>query len=139
MEFARDYFKQVIGKNAINEVKNVRQDDENRRIRNTTAHQWDDLSITDYVKTNWRNLSEFIPADLKRTNATAILRASGTKLISIKGDLVTLSCRHSFFKEKLEEPENKKITEKIMSEWLGHPVRVDIVLELQSNPEDNLL
>jgi len=46
-----------------------------------------------------------------------------------------LSFRYPLHKEKIEEPENQQVVEKIISNFLGHPCRVRCIYE----PEDNHL
>lgn len=131
MEFARDYFEETIGKKAINEVKNIRKDDEFKRIKEAAINLALETqsSETEYLQNNWRRMIEECPPEFKKSNALAILRAGGTKPLSIVGDFVTLSCQQSFFKEKLEESENSKIVQIIISNFLGRPVNVKIVYE----------
>jgi hypothetical protein len=45
-----------------------------------------------------------------------------------------VSFKHSLFKEKLEEIENHKVVEKIISNYLGHACQVQCVLENGNNP-----
>ena len=42
---------------------------------------------------------------------------------------MVLSFRYPTFKEKLEDPENQRVVEKIISSFLGHPCRVQCVAE----------
>jgi PIN like domain len=131
MEFAKEHFKESIGKKAIIEVKNIRQDDELNRIKEAAANQVFEIqsSETEYLRSNWKRMIEESPPEFKKSNVLAIFRTGSIKPLSIVGDFVTLSCRQQFFKEKLEESENFKIVQIIISNFLGRPVSVKIVYE----------
>ena len=90
-------------------------------------------SVPEKLRLEWRNVIEQAPADTKKSNAIAILR-SGCRPVAFENDTLTLSFRHSFFKEKLEEIENHNAVEKIFSNYLGHPCHVQCVLENNNNP-----
>lgn len=49
--------------------------------------------------------------------------------VSVENDTVILSLRYPVFKEKLEDPENQRVVEKILSSFLGHPCHVRCVSE----------
>jgi DNA polymerase-3 subunit gamma/tau len=91
-------------------------------------------NITEKLRLEWRNVIEQAPADTKKSNALAILRSGGVKPVAFENDTLTLSFRHSLYKEKLEEIENHRVVEKIISSFLGHPCRVQCVLENGNNP-----
>ncbi|MDD5288777.1 MAG: hypothetical protein PHY28_06690, partial [Dehalococcoidales bacterium] len=90
-------------------------------------------SITERLRLEWRSVIEQAPADTKKSNAVAILRSGGVKPVAFENDTLTLSFRHSYIKEKLEEIENQRVVEKIISSFLGHPCRVLCVLENNNN------
>jgi hypothetical protein len=48
--------------------------------------------------------------------------------------MLTLSSRHPIYKDKLEEIENHKVVEKIISSYLGHTCKVQCILENGNNP-----
>ena len=76
---------------------------------------------------------EQAPADTKKSHALAILRSGGVRPVAFENDTLTLSFRHSYIKEKLEEIENHRVVEKIISNFLGHSCRVQCVLENGNN------
>ena len=49
--------------------------------------------------------------------------------VSIDNGTVVLSSRYPYLKEKLEDPENQRVVEKVISSFLGHPCRVRCVSE----------
>ena len=72
---------------------------------------------------------EKAPTDTKRSHALAILRSGGVKAVKFEDDTLTLSFKHSIYKEKLEEVENHLVVEKIISSYMGHPCHVQCILE----------
>jgi len=85
------------------------------------------------LKLNWRRVIEEAPADIKRTNAIALLRSAGVKPVAIEGDTVVLAFRYNIHKENMEKPENQQVAEKIVSTFLGRPYHVRCVHEPQNN------
>ena len=96
-------------------------------------------NITERLRTEWRTVIDQAPADTKRSPALAILRSAGVRPVAFESDTLTLSFRHSFIKEKLEEIENHRVVEKIFSNFLGHTCRVQCVLENNNNPMKDAL
>jgi len=92
-------------------------------------------NILEQLQSNWRQIIEQAPEGVKRTPAVAILRSAGVKPVALEGDTIILTFRYSYHKEKIEEPENKKITAEIISNFLGHSCQVRCVYE----PEENHL
>ena len=91
-------------------------------------------SVPEKLRLEWRTVIEQAPADTKRSPALAFLRSAGVRPVAFDNDILTLSFKHSFFKEKLEEIENHRVVERIFSSFLGHNCRVQCVLENGNNP-----
>ncbi len=85
------------------------------------------------LRLNWRRVIDEAPADIKKTNAIALLRSAGVKPMTIEDDTVVLVFRYSIHKENMEKPENQRVAEKIISTFLGRPCRVRCVYEPQNN------
>jgi len=85
------------------------------------------------LRLNWRRVIDEAPADIKKTNAIALLRSAGVKPVTIEDDTVVLAFRYSIHKENMEKPENQQVSEKIISAFLGRPCRVRCVYEPQNN------
>jgi DNA polymerase-3 subunit gamma/tau len=103
-------------------------------VKGSSAATTSSGSEIERLKQNWKQILDSAPAEIKRTNAVALLRSSG-KPADVQGDRVTLAFRYSIHKENIEKPENLKIAEKIISDYLGRPCRVACVYK----PEDNHL
>ena len=84
---------------------------------------------TERLRQEWKEVIEQAPPETKRTSALAILRSAGVMPVSVEDDMVVLSFRYPVFKEKLEDPENQRVVEKVISSFLGHPCRVRCVAE----------
>jgi len=85
------------------------------------------------LRLNWRRIFEEVPADIKRTNAIALLRSAGAQPVDMEGGTVTLAFRYSIHKENMKKPENQQIAEKIISNFLGHPCRVHCICESEDD------
>lgn len=83
---------------------------------------------------SWRQIIAQAPDEVKKSKAVALLR-SGFKPAAIEGDTVTLSCKYASHMENIERPENKKIVEILLSNFLGRPCQVRCAHE----PENNYL
>ena len=100
-------------------------------IENITTSPLD--SEIERLRLNWKRVIDEAPADIKRTNAIALLRSTGVRPVTIEDDTVVLVFRYSIHKETMEKPENQKVAGKIISNFLGRPCRVRCVYEPQSN------
>jgi len=85
------------------------------------------------LRLNWRQVIEQAPEDTKRTPAIAILRSAGVKPVVFENDTVVLAFRYPLHKEKIEEPENQQVAEKIISSFLGRSCQVRCIYEPESN------
>jgi len=92
-------------------------------------------SELEQLRLNWKQVVAQAPEDTKRTPAIAILRSAGVKPVAFEDNTVVLAFRYPLHKEKMGEPENQQVAEKIISNFLGHPCRVRCIYE----PEDNHL
>ena len=82
---------------------------------------------------NWRLVIAQAPAETQRSNAIAVLRSAGAKVVAVEGDNVVVAFRNQIFVEKISLPENQRITEKIIGNYLGRPVHVRCTLEAADN------
>ncbi len=76
------------------------------------------------LRQEWRRVIQEAPAELRRTPALAMLRSAGVEPVAIEDNTVVLSSRFSWFKEKLEDPENLRTVERIIGAYLGRACRV---------------
>ncbi|MFC2008251.1 DNA polymerase III subunit gamma/tau [Chloroflexota bacterium] len=90
-------------------------------------------SEIEQLKLNWKRLIEESPADIKRTNAVALLRSAGVKPIAMEDNAVVLAFRYSIHKENMEKPENQQVAEKIISRFLGRSCQVRCIYQPENN------
>ncbi len=81
------------------------------------------------LKLNWKQVIELAPQDTKKTPALAILRSAGVKPVAVENDIVSLAFRYPYHKELVEKIENQRITDRIISNFLGRPCHVQCILE----------
>ncbi|MDO9333165.1 MAG: DNA polymerase III subunit gamma/tau [Dehalococcoidales bacterium] len=86
-------------------------------------------SVAERLKQEWRHILDQTPADLRKSPALAILRSTGVQPVSFENGIVVLSFRYAYLKEKLEEMENQRVAEKVLSSFIGQNCRVQCVLE----------
>jgi DNA polymerase III subunit gamma/tau len=86
-------------------------------------------SIAEHLKQEWRRILDQVPAELRKSPALAILRSAGVQPVGFENGTVVLSFRYAYLKEKLEEIENQKVAEKVLSTFIGQNCRVQCVLE----------
>ena len=65
---------------------------------------------------------------MRKSPAIAILR-SGVQPVSFEKGIIVLSVRYGYLKEKLEEMENQRVAEKVLSSFTGQACKVQCVLE----------
>ena len=85
------------------------------------------------LKNSWRHIIEHAPDNLKRSPAIAILRSAGVMPIAIDNGVVTLSFRHNFHKEKIEEIDNRRVAVSLLSQFLGQPHQIKCIYEPAEN------
>jgi len=85
------------------------------------------------LRNSWRQIIEHVPDNLKRSPAIAILRSAGVMPIALDNGVVTLSFRHNFHKEKIEETENRRVATSLLSQFLGQPYQIKCIYEPAEN------
>ncbi len=90
-------------------------------------------SKLEQLRSNWKQVIEQAPESTKRTAAIAILRSAGVQPVAFDGDTVILTFKYSYHKEKIEEPENRRVTAEIISNFLGYKCQVRCVYESEDN------
>jgi DNA polymerase-3 subunit gamma/tau len=87
----------------------------------------------DRLRLNWKIVIAQAPPDTQRSNAIAVLRSAGAKVAAIEGNTIVLAFKYQNFVDRISLPENIKVTEKIVGNYLGRPVRVRCTLEQAPN------
>ena len=107
--------------------------EEPTKAKDTPDMPLESSSEIEQMRQNWKQIIEQAPDEVKRTPAIAILRSAGVKPVSIDGDVIILAFRYPIHKEKMEQPENQKVAEKIVSSFLGRPHTVRCIHEPEAN------
>ncbi len=89
-------------------------------------------SLEDLVRV-WPGILSAAPPNLRRSTALAILRSAGAQPVAFSAGTVTLSFKFPIHMNKINEPENKRVTAEILSACIGSPCQVACVHEQVSN------
>jgi DNA polymerase-3 subunit gamma/tau len=81
----------------------------------------------------WPGILNAAPPNLRRSTALAILRSAGAQPIGFANGIVTLSFKFPIHMNKINEPENKRVTGEILSACIEMPCQVACVHEQISN------
>jgi len=92
-------------------------------------------SELEQMRLNWKQIIAQAPEDTRRTPAVAILRSAGVKPVAFENDTAVLAFKYPYHMEKIEETENQKVVERIISNFLGRACHVRCIY----TPEDNRL
>jgi DNA polymerase-3 subunit gamma/tau len=98
-------------------------------ITSASASPLEAGSVAERLKQEWRHVLDQVPSDLRKSPALAILRSAGVQPIGFENGVVVLSFRYAYLKEKLEELENQRVAEKVLSSFIGQNCRIQCVLE----------
>ena len=83
------------------------------------------------LQENWSKMINNAPDGLSKTIAAALLRSASP--IKIEDDTITVSLKFSYHKEKMDNVENQKTADKIVSGFLGRSCRVRCIYEHENN------
>jgi DNA polymerase-3 subunit gamma/tau len=115
------------------EMETVEPDDATSKEEKIKATPPVTDSQLETLQANWKQVLEQAPEVVKRTAAMAILRSAGVQPVGIDGNTVVLTFRYSYHKEKIEEPDNMKITADIISNFIGRRCKVRCIFEQENN------
>jgi DNA polymerase-3 subunit gamma/tau len=83
------------------------------------------------IRLNWSKIINDAPNGMGKTPAAALLRSA--KPLSLEDDTIVISFKYSYHKEKMDNLDNQKTAEKIVSGFLGRSCRVQCVYEHENN------
>jgi DNA polymerase-3 subunit gamma/tau len=106
-------------------------DKEKQDIGNTGESPLAAGSDINQLQENWSKMINNAPDGLSKTIAAALLRSASP--IKIEDDTITVSLKFSYHKEKMDNMENQKTADKIVSGFLGRSCRVRCVYEHENN------
>jgi len=88
-------------------------------------------SPIEQLQQNWTKRINESPNNMGRTPTGALLRSA--RPLSLENDILTISFKHKYHKEKMDAIENQKTADKIVSGFLGRPCTVKCVYEHENN------
>ncbi len=88
-------------------------------------------SPIEQLQSQWSKIINEAPDNMGKTPTAALLRSA--RPVSINGDTIEISFKYSYHKEKMDNLDNQKTAEKIISNFLGRPYRVRCVYEHENN------
>jgi DNA polymerase III subunit gamma/tau len=88
-------------------------------------------NIIEQLQQQWSKIINESPEGMSKTPAAALLRSS--RPISIENDILVVSVKHQYHKEKMDSLDNQKIADKIVSSFLGRSCKVRCVYEHENN------
>jgi DNA polymerase III subunit gamma/tau len=88
-------------------------------------------SPIEQLQQNWTKRITESPNNMGKTPTGALLRSA--RPLSLEGDILTISFKHQYHKEKMDSIENQKTADKIVSGFLGRPCKVKCVYEHENN------
>ncbi len=95
-----------------------------------SAPQMTDGAV-EQLQAQWSKMINEAPDGMGKTPTAALLRSA--RPLSMEGDIITISFRYSYHKEKMDSVENQKNAEKIVSSFLGRSCKVRCVYEHENN------
>ena len=117
------------------DVVNQQTPIEAKKIELPSAAKPPSMPITtlEELARQWPGILSAAPPNLRRSTALAILRSAGAQPVDFSGGVVTLSFKFPIHMNKINEPENKRVTGEILSACIGSPCQVACVHEQVSN------
>ncbi|PPD57709.1 DNA polymerase III subunit gamma/tau [Dehalogenimonas etheniformans] len=91
------------------------------------------ITTLEDLVSQWPGLLTAAPPALRRSTALAILRSAGAQPVAYSGGVITLAFKFPIHMNKINEPENKRVTGEILSACVGTPCQVACVHEQVSN------
>jgi DNA polymerase-3 subunit gamma/tau len=83
------------------------------------------------IRLNWSKIINEAPNGMGKTPAAALLRSA--KPLKLENNTIVISFKYAYHKEKMDNPENQKTADKIISGFLGRTCRVRCVYEHENN------
>jgi DNA polymerase-3 subunit gamma/tau len=88
-------------------------------------------SDIEQIRLNWSQMINDAPGGMSKTPVAALLRSA--RPVKLENNTIVVSFKYSYHKEKMDNLENQKTAEKIVSGFLGRACRVRCVYEHENN------
>jgi len=112
----------------VNPINNENEKSTNDEIEESPLTAGSDIV---QLQENWSKMINNAPDGLSKTIAAALLRSASP--MKIEDDTITVSLKFSYHKEKMDNVENQKTADKIVSGFLGRSCRVRCIYEHENN------
>jgi DNA polymerase-3 subunit gamma/tau len=83
------------------------------------------------LQQNWRKMINDAPDGMSKTPAAALLRSASP--MSLDGDTIVISFEYAYHKEKMDNIDNQRTADKIVSSFLGRSCQVRCVYQHENN------
>lgn len=83
------------------------------------------------IRLNWSKIINEAPNGMGKTPAAALLRSA--RPLKLENNTIIISFKYSYHKEKMDNPENQKTADKIVSGFLGRACQVRCIYEHENN------
>jgi DNA polymerase-3 subunit gamma/tau len=83
------------------------------------------------IRLNWSKIINEAPNGMGKTPAAALLRSA--RPLKLENNAIIISFKYSYHKEKMDNPENQKTADKIVSGFLGRTCQVRCIYEHENN------
>jgi DNA polymerase-3 subunit gamma/tau len=83
------------------------------------------------IRLNWSKIINEAPNGMGKTPAAALLRSA--RPLKLENNAIIISFKYSYHKEKMDNPENQKTADKIVSGFLGRICQVRCIYEHENN------
>ena len=88
-------------------------------------------SDIEQIRLSWSKMINDAPGGMSKTPAAALLRSA--RPLKLENNTIIISFKYSYHKEKMDNLENQKTAEKIVSGFLGRACQVRCVYEHENN------
>jgi DNA polymerase-3 subunit gamma/tau len=88
-------------------------------------------SAIEQLQSQWNKIMKEAPEGMSKTPAAALLRSA--RPLYIEDDTIVVSFKYSYHKEKMDNLDNQKTADKIVSNFLGRPCKVRCIYEHENN------
>lgn len=83
------------------------------------------------LQQNWTRMIKDAPDGMSKTPVAALLRSA--RPLSIEGDIILISFKYEYHKQKMDSIENQKTADKIVSGFMGRSCKVHCIYEHENN------
>ena len=95
----------------------------------------ENITQLEQFKMRWKQMIDEVPQDMRK-NASYTLLKTSCMPSAINDNTVVLEFEHKALKEKMESANNRKIAEKIISDFLGYSCNIQCIIQDPQNKQE---